>query len=82
MLVRRLLAHAAGTISKPPCFPLLYREEAQCYVVGKDEELAGKAAEAQALLRAATAQRGEIERLQHENGILKQGVRIQVCMHR
>jgi hypothetical protein len=51
-------------------------------VVGKDEELAGKAAEAQALLSAVTAQQGEIERLQHENGILKQGVRIQVCMQR
>lgn len=53
------------------------REEAQRYVAGKDEELRAKTEEAQLLLAAATAQKGEIDRLQHENGILKQGVRIQ-----
>jgi len=57
---------------------VMHREEAQRYVAGKEEELAAKTSEMQALMESSSAQKQEIERLQNENGILKQGVRIQV----
>lgn len=40
--------------------------------------MAAKTAEMQALVEESAAQKQELGRLQNENGILKQGVRIQV----
>lgn len=50
-----------------------FREECQAALAQKDAAAAD-------LLATSTAQRDEIERLQNENGILKQGVRIQVVI--
>lgn len=56
------------------------REEATSVLNRKDEEIRSKCAEVDALSRELLAHRAEIDRLGQENGVLKQGIRIQSGM--
>jgi hypothetical protein len=56
---------------------LIFREEAQVLINRKDEELRLVSSENQGLLTELLTHRAEIDRLGNENGILKQGIRIQ-----